>query len=462
MKQIPSLPFFIAKKRKDHYPVVVLTEKSFKDWIKKQSPLTKGQIEHSGFKGKAEQAFVIGGANGKPAFVVCGVHSPLQPYDLAYAVATIEKAGLGEASFALEGITGDQAYLGWALGCYKFSPYKQKPCKKPALVVKGTGTAQAMAEAIYLLRNMVNEPANILGPDEIESAVRAVAGLHKAKVTVVKGKDLLKENFPLIYTVGMASPREPRLIELNWGNARHPKLSVIGKGVVFDTGGLDLKPSAAMLLMKKDMGGAAHALALAHLIMSHKLPVRLQLLIPSVENSVAGNAFRPGDVIKSRQGLFVENTNTDAEGRLILADSMTYAGESSPELMIDYATLTGAARVALGPDIPALFSNNDRVAETVRKISFEQGDPLWPMPLWQPYKKHLEAPTGDIVNSAAAPGDLPLSALFLDHFVPAKCDWIHLDCYAWENTGRPGRPKGGADTGLRSMFAYLQKRYAKA
>jgi leucyl aminopeptidase len=383
-------------------------------------------------------------------------------------VQAIEKffkgESLGSVSFSLETEEKNltNALLGWALGCYQFTEYKQKTPLKPALVVKGDlGMARSLAEAIFLLKDLVNQPANHLGPAEIESAVRGVATLHKAKIKVIEGEALLKENFPLIYTVGQASPRAPRLIELNWGNAKHPKLTLIGKGVVFDTGGLNLKSGPNMAIMKKDMGGAAHALALAHLVMSAKIPVSLQLLIPSVENSVSGNAFRPGDVIKARNGLFVENTNTDAEGRLILADSISYACEREPVLIIDFATLTGSARSALGPDIPALFSNTDKTAEAIRKASFAVEDHLWPMPLWDAYKKHLESSTGDLVNSSGAPGDLPLSALFLKQFLAPKLkvEWVHIDCYAWEYSGRAGRPRGAADTGLRALFAYLESRF---
>ena len=467
MTTLPAFSFFIATKRKTHLPVYLLNEKSFKTWLAKQTGFVKTQVEQAAFKAKPDQAAVLLGQNGKPSAVVCGVASPIGPYDSASAVAALEKFfkgdALGKVSFSFEAPDKNlsNAYLGWALGCYHFGHYRQKPPMKPALVAKNLGTAKAMAEAIFLLKNLVNEPANTLGPDEIESSARAVAKAHKAKISVVKGKDLLKENFPLIYTVGKASPREPRLIELNWGNAKHPKIALVGKGVAFDTGGLNLKPTAAMALMKKDMGGAAHALALAHLIMSHKLPVNLQLLIPAVENSVSGNAFRPGDVIKSRKGLFVENTNTDAEGRLILADSLTYASERKPEFIVDFATLTGSARAALGPDIPALFSTSDKVADAIRKISFAAQDPLWPMPLWPAYKKHIESAIADLHNSSGTPGDLPFSALFLNQFVDAGAttDWVHIDCYAWEHTGRTGRPRGGADTGLRAMFEYLQSRY---
>lgn len=465
---LSPLSFFIARKRKKHLPVVLLSDKDFGGWSKKQSSFTRKQLEQSGFSGKAESACVLVDAKGDPANVVVGVSTPIGPYDLAYATQAIEKyfkdGALEGISFFLETTQKDltNAYLGWALGCYQFSRYKQKLSAKPALVIHGDfSRGRTLAEAIFLLKDMVNQPANHLGPEEIEAAAREVGALHKAKIKVIRGEDLLKENFPLIYTVGQASPRPPRLIELNWGNAKHPKISIVGKGVAFDTGGLNLKSGPNMAIMKKDMGGAAHALALAHLIMASKLPVNLQLLIPAVENSVSGNAFRPGDIIKARNGLFIENTNTDAEGRLILADSLTYACEREPEFILDFATLTGSARSALGPDIPALFCNSDKIADAIRKRAFAVEDPLWPMPLWDAYKKHLDSSTGDLVNSSGAPGDLPLSALFLKQFIAPKLkiEWAHIDCYAWEYSGRAGRPRGGADTGLRAMFAYLEGRF---
>ncbi|HOO82557.1 MAG TPA: leucyl aminopeptidase family protein, partial [Alphaproteobacteria bacterium] len=258
---------------------------------------------------------------------------------------------------------------------------------------------------------------------------------------------------------GKASPRAPRLIEMVWGNAKHPKVTLVGKGVAFDTGGLDIKPSSSMALMKKDMGGAAHVIGLAKLIMDHGLPVRLRVLIPAVENVVGGAAYRPSDIIKSRKGVFVENTNTDAEGRLILADALAYACEDKPELVVDYATLTGSARAGLGPDIPAMFSNNEEVAQDIQKLAKKTEDPVWNMPLWQPYRKYLDSSNADIINSTGQAGDGIYSALFLETFVEKDTDWVHLDCFSWEMSGRPGRPKGAADTGLRTVFAYLQGRF---
>jgi len=313
---------------------------------------------------------------------------------------------------------------------------------------------------------LINIPANDMGPDEMEAAAKYIAEKGNATFKVIKGAKLEKE-FPLVHTVGKASPRSPRLIEFTWqrsgGKADAPKLTIVGKGVVFDTGGLDIKPSQYMRLMKKDMGGGAHALALAKMVMDLKLPVNLRVLVPCVENAVGGASFRPGDIITSRKGLTVENTNTDAEGRLILADALTYASEENPDLIIDFATLTGSARAALGPDIPAMFSNSDKVAQSLQSFSMKEDDPLWQMPLWAAYNKTIEPSDADLHNSASVPGDLIYSALFLQRFLvetkKKAPDWIHLDLFAWDSSGRPGRAQGGTDMGLRALYNYLEERY---
>jgi len=456
---------FTTKKKKTHICVVALKETKFKDWRKKQPAGITALCDEIGFKGQAGHILV----NRDENVIYAGVSDKLKLFDFANVCDQIGGFFSGDAlkniSFEIKGLTGgdlDKAHVGWGWACYAFDQYKSKTKEKPTLLwANGVNKKSVLShvESVDTLRDLVNTPANDLGPDDIEKAVKELAKPHEATVKVIKDQKLLEKDFPLIFTVGKASPRAPRLIDMSWGNVKHPKITLVGKGVAFDTGGLDLKPSQYMKLMKKDMGGAAHTIALAKLIMDHKLPVRLRLLIPAVENSVAGNAFRPGDIMKSRKGPFVENTNTDAEGRLILADALTYASEAKPELVIDYATLTGSARAGLGPDIPALFSNNDKIASKIQKLSEGAEDPVWAMPLWQPYRKHIENSTGDLVNSAGLPGDLIYSALFLESFVDKKTDWVHLDCHAWELTGRAGRPKGAADTGLRAVFTYLQDRY---
>jgi len=462
---------FLTSKRDEHI-IVSLTKKSdYKAWLKGLDKPEKNRADTEGFKA-GSGAFVIYGAKGQAKEIVLGVADYFNLYDAARSADSI-RAALGKdtlkaASFSLKtsGLKKrdiEQALTGFALSNYVFDTYKSSS-KSILKFVWPTGAdkkrIQTYTEAAFVARNMINIPANDMGPDEMEETVRAVAEKAKATVKVIKGAKLEKD-YPLIHTVGKASPRAPRLIEVNWGKKSDPKLVIVGKGVVFDTGGLDLKPSQYMRLMKKDMGGAAHALALAKMVMALKLPVNLKLLIPCVENAVGGAAFRPGDIIKSRKGLTVENTNTDAEGRLILADSLTYGSEDKPDLIIDFATLTGSARAALGPDIPAMFSNNDKVAQSLQSFSMDEDDPLWQMPLWDAYNKTIEPSDADLHNSAGVPGDLIYSALFLQKFLKGTPDWIHMDVFAWDSSGRPGRAKGGTDMGLRATFAYLEKRYAR-
>jgi leucyl aminopeptidase len=301
-----------------------------------------------------------------------------------------------------------------------------------------------------------------MGPDELQAATESLAAHHNVKVKIIKDGDLTKKNFPMIFDVGKGSARRPRLIDFSWGNKKDPKVTLVGKGVCFDTGGYDLKPSQYMFNMKKDMGGAAHVLALANMIMSLGLPIYLRVLIPAVENSISGEAYRPADILQTRKGITVEVGNTDAEGRLVLADALTYACEDKPELLIDYATLTGAARVALGPDLPALFSNTEETAQKIQALSQKEivDDPVWNLPLWKGYRKDIDSYIADISSTGGKAG-ATTAALFLNEFVEEDIEWLHLDTYAWEDNGKPGRPKGGADAGLRSIFAYLEERYSK-
>lgn len=470
-----SLPF-ISRKRKHHIAVHLVTEKTLKTITKSLNAMQKAQIKAANFTAKAESSVALYNDKGVVTDILCGVHSPLEYYDGAHAYAAavkaVSKSTLPQASFGFAGKVDDVALIGWGFGGYKFDALKSEKSEKAMLVVpanKARKAAEAHLNAVYTLRDLVNLPTNHLGPAQLEKAIKNAAKPFGAKVSVIKDKDLLKQNFPLVYTVGMAaaSDRRPRLIELNWGKAKDPKLTLVGKGVCYDTGGLDIKPSAYMRYMKKDMGGAAHVIGLAMMVMAAGLPVRLRVLIPAVENAIDGNAFRSGDVIKSRKGITVENTNTDAEGRLILADTLTYASENDPDLIIDFATLTGSARAALGPDMPAVFANDAKMHDGLRKHSAAVQDPVWPMPLHQFYRKHIKSDVADQVNSAGLPGDLIYSALFLESFVGKKGtdrkdnpNWIHLDCNAWENVGRTGRPRGGADTGLRGIYEFVKKRYS--
>ena len=372
---------------------------------------------------------------------------------------------LPEGTYRLADYDASEAMLGWMLGQYRYHEYLSEPkltgprvllVKEPARIAM----AALQAAATALVRDLVNRPAGDLGPNALEAEAKRIAKAHKAEVTVTAGEPL-EAGYPLIHAVGKAAAREhaPRLIELEWGDPRHPRVAIVGKGITFDTGGLDIKPSTGMRLMKKDMGGAAHALALAELIMAAHLPVRLHMLVAAAENSISGNAMRPGDIIKSRKGVTVEIDNTDAEGRLVLADALTKAIEDKAELIIDFATLTGAARVALGPDLPAMFSNDDSVSFGLLAASKAATDPLWHMPLWAPYMEMLDSDIADMSNSGGGFAGAVTAALFLQKFVPDNVPWVHLDTFAWRPSSKPGRPKGGEALGLRAVFGYLAERY---
>jgi leucyl aminopeptidase len=355
------------------------------------------------------------------------------------------------------------AALAFALGSYRFGRYRKADCPDVRLVPPDGIDAAEMtriADAAVLARDLINTPSNDMGPDELAAAAQALATEFGASFNCVVG-DALKENFPLIHAVGMASHRAPRLIDLTWGNPAHPKVTLVGKGVCFDTGGLDLKPSSGMLIMKKDMGGAANVLALARMVMGAKLKVRLRVLIPAVENAVSGNAFRPLDIFRSRKGVSVEIGNTDAEGRLVLADALALADEETPELLIDLGTLTGAARVALGPDLPPFYTNDERLAVDVARCAMAENDPLWRMPLWPAYDSWLDSKTADITNapSGSFAGSITC-ALFLQRFVEQAKSWLHVDIYGWTPSAKPARPEGGECQAARALYKLLSERYA--
>ena len=371
-----------------------------------------------------------------------------------------------EGSYRIDGGAGaGVGLLGWLLGQYRFDRYRASEDAGTRVLL--TAEPARIAEAVRLaaatasVRDLVNTGAGDLGPQQLEDAAATLARETGATLTVTRG-DTLATGYPMIHAVGQAAAKDraPRLIELEWGDPAHPRIAIIGKGVTFDTGGLDIKPSAGMRLMKKDMGGAAHALALARLVIEARLKVRLHLLIPAVENAIAGNAFRPGDVLRTRSGLTVENTNTDAEGRLILGDALTRAGEAAPELILDFATLTGAARVALGPDLPPLFTDDEPLAADLLAAGMAAEDPMWRLPLWDGYDELLKSDVADMVNAPEGGfAGAITAALFLRRFVPAGVAWAHLDVFAWRPTARPGRPKGGDAYALRATYAVLKARY---
>ncbi|KRR24739.1 cytochrome C oxidase subunit II [Bradyrhizobium lablabi] len=356
------------------------------------------------------------------------------------------------------------ATLAFALGSYRFSRYR-KAEKPDVRLVPSDGIDVAdiarMAEAAALARDLINTPSNDMGPEQLADAAQALAARFDAEFNCIVGDDLVKQNFPLVYAVGMASTRAPRLIDLSWGDPANPKVTLVGKGVCFDTGGLDIKPSSGMLIMKKDMGGAANVLALAQMVMDAKLKVRLRVLIPAVENAVAGNAFRPLDIFKSRKGPTVEIGNTDAEGRLVLADALALADEEKPDLLIDLGTLTGAARVALGPDLPPFYTQDETLAESVAAHAKRENDPLWRMPLWAPYDSWLDSKVADINNapSGGFAGSITC-ALFLQRFVTDAKSWLHVDIYGWTPSAKPARPEGGECQAARAIYKLLSERYA--
>jgi leucyl aminopeptidase len=447
------------------HAIHLVDKKSFDGWAKKQSAARRSLLAAARFEGKnGFQFLILPGSRADDWEIVSTVANAaeLSPWCLARL-----GEALPEGRYRLaEGDPGP-AMLGWMLGQHRFNDYRSRPDPERGDRVLLTQEVAdideyvRLAEATVLVRDLVDTPAADMGPAELEAAARALAKDHGAKIEVISG-DALTQGYPMIAAVGRgASPdRAPRLIELRWGKDGAPRLAIVGKGVCFDSGGLDIKPASGMRLMKKDMGGAAHAIALAKLVMAEKLPVRLHLLIPAVENSVSSTSYRPGDILSSRKGLKVEIDNTDAEGRLVLGDALAKAGEDNPELIIDFATLTGAARVALGPDLPATFVNDDELAASIEAAARRVTDPIWRMPLWDGYDEMLKSDLADLSNAADSPmGGAVTAALFIRHFVPKDVPWAHLDTFAWRPSPKPGRPKGGDAMGLRAVFAMLQGRY---
>lgn len=420
-------------------------------------------IAAAGFEPKAGQLLLLPAADGKLAGALFGLERPgdgaIDPFRPGQLSGLLPP---GIYRFANAPHDARLATLAFALGAYQFTRYRKADVRSVRLVlpdgVDGDDLT-GIVEGVTLARDLINTPSNDLGPAELEDAARALAKQHGAGVQVTSGNELAK-NFPLVYAVGAGSPRAPRLIDLTWGKDSDPKITLVGKGVCFDTGGLDIKTDAGMLNMKKDMGGAATALALAHMIMSRGLKVRLRVIIPAVENSISGTSFRPRDIYKSRKGLTVEIGNTDAEGRLVLADALTLADEDNPALIADFATLTGAARVALGPEVPPFFTDDDALAAELSSACAAENDPLWRLPLWRPYDQMLDSKVADLNNvSAGGQGGAITAALFLRRFVAAK-SWLHLDIFAWTASAKPGRPEGAECQSARALYAMLAARYS--
>ncbi len=461
-----SLPacFVAAGEAAGACPVITVDRASFPAWREAQSAPTIAWLDANSFTPGAGSFLLVPNAQGAPQFVIAAIADAADPLALSHLPSLLPAGDYRLQADSPAPVDFSSALFGWGMGAYRFERYRSPARAMARLAVDAAeaeaSEALALLTASQLVRDLVNTPTEHMGPADLEAVARAMAAAHGARLDVVTGDELLAQNFPTIHAVGRASHRAPRLIELNWGNEAHPHVAIIGKGVCFDSGGLDIKPADGMRNMKKDMGGAAHALALAQLVMSRGLPIRLTLLVPAVENSIAGNAFRPGEVIVTRQGLSVEIDNTDAEGRLVLCDALAYAAEKKPALILDFATLTGSARVALGPDVPAMFANDEALAADFLAAGEQARDRVWRMPLWRPYLSYLKSSIADLGNSGSSRMAGPITAaLYLERFIPEAQAWAHLDLYAWNDSDRPGKPAGGEAQGLRAGFGLLKKRF---
>jgi leucyl aminopeptidase len=452
-----------AQARKAAVPIRCVSAQDLERGLSGLDADAQAWVRANGFTARAGRTLVLPGAGGSVASVLWGTGDDAGGRDPFAPAALATDLPAGTYMFDPVPDRADAAALGWLLQSYRFNRYKDLPQAAARLVappgVDGAET-ERQASAVGLVRDLVNTPADDMGPDELEAAVRALARAHKARVSVIAGDDLLRKNFPLIHAVGRASNRAPRLIDMVWGPPRAPKVTLVGKGVCFDTGGLNLKPGSSMALMKKDMGGAANVLGLAALVMGAGLKLRLRVLIPAVDNNVSANSFRPGDVFKSRAGTTVEIGNTDAEGRLVLADALALADAEAPELLVDMATLTGAARVALGPDLPPFYTDADRLAGRLAAAAAAVNDPLWRMPLWMRYDGWLDSKIADVnhISDGSFAGSIT-AALFLKRFVRKAGNWVHFDVFAWTPVARPGRPFGGEAQGIRALYALLREDY---
>ncbi len=446
-------------------PIVPIEKDVFAAWRADRPAALRAWVDSTGFTAAPRSLSLVAGADGSLGSVLFGVEA----HDDFWAYADLPgrlPAGSYRIDARMERAAATGAALGWALGCYTFDRYAAKRSGPvPALVwPAGADRAQvrAAAEATTTIRDLINTPAGDMGPAELAASARRIGKARGAEVTEIKGAALLRQGYPTIHAVGRASVNAPRLVDLRWGRAGAPKVTLVGKGVCFDTGGLQIKPALGMLRMKKDMGGAAHVIGLAQMIMTAGLDIRLRVLIPAVENSVSGNALRPLDIVKTRSGITVEISNTDAEGRLVLCDALTEAESEEPDLLIDCATLTGAARIALGAELPAFFCNDDGLAGELLSAGEAVSDPLWRLPLWRPYRRLLDSKTADINNvSEGGMGGAITAALYLEEFVNRTTPWIHLDLMAWNLTARPGRPVGGDAQGMRALYGLIESRFGK-
>jgi leucyl aminopeptidase len=449
-------------------PLTVVAAEDLDAWRASLSAPARAWAEASGFAAGLGEALLMPGPDGRPAGAALGWGTAAKRgrdrFHLAAGAAKLPAGTYALANPDAVGNLGTEA-LGWLLGLYRFERYRKGNGRAATLVCPpglDAARVEAIAAGARLNQDLINTPANDMGPEALEAAFLDLAAERGAETTVIRGDELIAQGFPMIHAVGRASDRPPRLLDLRWGPADAPKVTLVGKGVCFDTGGLDLKPSASMLLMKKDMGGAATALGLAAMITALNLPLRLRVLIPAVENAVSGSAFRPGDVLTSRKGLTVEINNTDAEGRLVLADALALADEEAPDLIVSLATLTGAARVALGPDLPPFFTDDDALAADLAAAAATVADPLWRLPFWAPYEPLIEPGIADLDNapSGGMAGAIT-AALFLRRFVEKAGHFVHIDLYGWTPAAKPARPKGGACQGARALLELLEARFCR-
>ena len=457
---------FAASADRQTIPIIPIETEVFAAWLKTQGAAMKRWVKSTRFTGAVGSISLVAGSDGSLCKVLVGVdnHQGLWAYS---ALPSKLPEGRFEIDARMDRASATAVALGWALGCYQFTKYKSNPIGlgRPSLVWPKNcdrGAVRRTADATTLVRDLINIPAEDMGPPELALAARKLAKKHDARINMVIGNALLKKGYPTIHAVGRAASKAPRLIDMTWGRTNSPKVTLVGKGVCFDTGGLDLKSAAGMLRMKKDMGGSAHVLGLAHMIMDAKLDVRLRVLIGAVENSVAGNAYRPSDVIRTRKGVTVEVGNTDAEGRLVMCDALAEADREQPALIADFATLTGAARVAVGTQIAAMFCNDEKLASDLYEAGEENGDPNWRLPLFPAYRRLLKSKVADINNvSEGGFAGAITAALFLEEFVSKRTPWVHFDIMAWNATALPGRPVGGEAMGMRALYDVIQKRFGK-
>lgn len=444
-------------------PVQLVFTEKYDKWLAKQDEASKNWLLANDFKAKSGQMCLIGNGSGHLTRVVLGIEDEQDIFQVGSLPQRLNK-GTYQLDSDLSNHQLELATIAWGLGSYQFTPYKKQPPIESKLSINSSlnmDEIESISKAIYLIRDLINTPTEDMGPGELANAVNEIAKEFSAEFSEIIGDDLLDKGFPCIHAVGRGSVHDPRLLDLRWGDKKHPKVTLVGKGICFDSGGLDLKPPAGMLLMRKDMAGGAHVLGLARMIMAAKLPIRLRVLIPTAENAVSADPYRPGDILSSRKGITIEVTNTDAEGRLVLCDALFEASSEKPDLLIDIATLTGAARVALGADISAVFTEENELFSQLETISKEHLDPIWRLPLYQPYRKMLESRVADMVNACLTPmsAGASIAALFLQKFVDKEVPWLHFDIMAWNRKNFPGRPEGGDAFAVRALYQLLKQRY---